>query len=405
MQMQLVVVAGPDQGRTLPISMEQSSVIGRGQDSFAQLKDPRVSRKHCTLDAFDGKVCLVDAGGAGGTYVNRQKISRMELHPGDVIQVGDTILRFDAGDAEATTLTTPAVSERSQPPAGSLSELIGQTLHHYQIVKELAKGASGTVFLAKHTETGRDTAVKVLWPELSKDEEQMQRFIRAIKTMLPVKHENIVEIYNAGRTSGWAWVAMEYVEGESLTAVIKRIGTAGMLDWQNAYRVAVHIGRALECAAEHHVIHRNITPANILLRKDKVAKLGDLMLAKALEGTAFEQITRAGQLVGELAYMSPERTRSAADVDGRSDIYGLGAAVYALLTGKPPFMDASLPGLIKKIRNDEPVKPKQVQLSISDMFQEVVLKMLAKLPADRYQTATELLRDLERVGKYQSVSA
>ena len=153
----------------------------------------------------------------------------------------------------------------------------------------------------------------------------MQRFIRAMKTMLPIKHENIVALYNAGKAGRYAWVAMEYVDGESLTQVIQRIGAAGMLDWQNAFRVAVHIGRALECADEHKIIHRNIMPANILLTHDKIAKLGDLMFAKALEGTAAEQITRPGQLVGELAYMSPERTRGTSDIDGRSDLYGLGA--------------------------------------------------------------------------------
>jgi serine/threonine protein kinase len=404
MQMQLVVVAGPDQGRSFPIAAEQAHDIGRGQDTLTKLQDPRVSRKHCVLETFDGKVSLKDGGSVGGTLVNHEKISQAELQPGDVIQIGDTTLRFDARASDATTMATAAAAGQSKPATADLSGLIGNTLHHYQIIRELARGASGAVFLAKHSDTGRETAVKVLWPELSKDEEQMHRFIRAMKTMLPIEHENIVRIFNAGKTGQFAWVAMEYVDGESLTQVIERIGAAGMLDWHNAYRVAVHIGRALECAAEHHIIHRNIMPANILLRRDKVAKLGDLMLAKALENSAAEQITRPGQLIGELAYMSPERTRGTAGIDCRSDIYGLGATVYALLTGHPPFVDSSLPGLISKIRNEEPVKPTKFQLSIPDMFQGAVLKMLAKEPGDRYQTPADLLKDLERVGKYQGVT-
>lgn len=402
MQMQLVVVSGPDQGRTFEVANEGALVIGRGQESATKLQDPRVSRKHCTLEHVDGRMCLSDAGGTSGTFVNREKITRTELRPGDLIQIGETTLRFDAVSGESTTMGPPIA--KSAPATGDLSGLLGKTLHHYQIVRELAKGASGAVFLARHTETGRDTAVKVLWPELSKDEEQMQRFIRAMKTMLPIEHENIVRIFNAGKAGPHAWVAMEFVDGESLTQVIQRIGAAGMLDWQHAFRVAVHIGRALECAAGQHIIHRNIMPANILLRKDKVVKLGDLMLAKALEGTGAEQITRPGQLVGDLAYMSPERTRGMGEVDSRSDIYGLGATAYALLTGHPPFEDASLPGLIKKIRNDEPVKPTKFQLSIPDLFQGAVLRMLAKRPEDRYQAPAELLKDLERVGKYQGVT-
>jgi eukaryotic-like serine/threonine-protein kinase len=146
-------------------------------------------------------------------------------------------------------------------------------------------------------------------------------------------------------------------------------------------------------------------PANILFTRQKVAKLGDLMFAKALEGTAAEQVTRRGQLVGELAYMSPERTRGTTDVDCRSDIYGLGATVYALLTGHPPFTDSSMPALINKIRNEEPAKPTKFQLSIPDMFQGVALKALAKRPEDRYQTATEMLKELDRIGKYNNVTA
>jgi serine/threonine protein kinase len=405
MQMQLTVVAGPDQGRTFPIDEGPSLSIGRGQDTFTKLQDPRVSRLHCKLEASGGTAILTDGGGGSGTLVNNAKISRVELHPGDMIQIGDTTLRFDVKSIDATTLAPTALAGKAIAPAGDLSDLIGKTLHHYQIVRELAKGASGVVFFAKHTESGRDLAVKVLWPALSTDEEQMQRFIRAMKTMLPIQHENIVRLYNAGKAGRHAWVAMEYVDGESLTQVIDRIGAAGMLDWQYAFRVAVHIARALECAAEHKIIHRNIMPTNILLRRDKVAKLGDLMLAKALEGTAAEQVTRPGQLVGELAYMSPERTRGTAAVDCRSDIYGLGATVYALLTGHPPFSDSSMPALINKIRNEEPVTPTKFQLSIPDMFQGMALKALAKRPEDRYQTAAEMLKDLERIGKYNNVTA
>src|SRR5262249_11433508 len=155
----------------------------------------------------------------------------------------------------------------------------------------------------------------------------------------------------AGRTGPYCWMAMEYVDGESLTQVIQRIGVAGMLDWQVAHRVGVHIARGLQYAHDQSVIHRNVMPANILLRhSDKVAKLGDLMLAQALEGTLAQQITKPGELIGDIAYMAPERTRGTADIDGRSDLYGLGATLYALLTGRPPFTADSAPELITKIR-------------------------------------------------------
>jgi serine/threonine-protein kinase len=188
--------------------------------------------------------------------------------------------------------------------------------------------------------------------------------------------------------------------------VIQRIGVAGMLDWRYGYRVAVHIARALEYAHGQSIVHRNVTPQNIMLRTaDKTVLLGDLMFAKALEGTLAQQITRPGQLLGDVGYMSPERTRGTGEIDGRSDLYGLGATVYALITGRPPFTGTSLPDLVAKIRSAEPDKPQKYQMSIPAMFQGSILKLLAKRPEERFQTAAELLADLDRVGKFSGVSA
>ena len=188
----------------------------------------------------------------------------------------------------------------------------------------------------------RTVAVKVLSEEYSGSEEQKERFVRGIKTMAPIRHENIVRLYAAGMQDKYCWVAMEHVDGESLTQVIERIGVSGMLDWKLAFHVGVQIARALDEAAQHEIIHRNVTPQNILLRSsDNVAKLCDLTLAKALQGTLARQVTQPGELVGEVAYMSPERTRGQENVDGRSDIYGLGATLYALLDRSP-----SVPGRV-----------------------------------------------------------
>jgi serine/threonine-protein kinase len=128
------------------------------------------------------------------------------------------------------------------------------------------------------------------------------------------------------------------------------------------------------------------------------------MLAKALEGMFAQQVTRPGHFVGPLAYMAPERTREDAAVDTRSDIYGLGATVYALLTGRPPFEVPSMVEMIQLIRSAEPIKPKKYQLSIPDLFEGTVLRMLAKRPEDRFQTPTELLKDLERVAKFNGIT-
>ncbi len=406
MNMQLVVIRGPDQGRTFPLADGQTLIIGRSPTSDTQLGDPHVSRVHCQVEVDGAAVVLSDRGGAGGTLVMGREIEKHELQPGDVVQLGQTELRFLLeGAGSDTTVVVPGRS-KPDPAGGPLRNLAGESIGVYQIEQVIAKGASGMVCRAHDTEHDRTVALKVLDPDFSGDEENMQRFVRAMKTMLPIRHENIVSIYAAGKNGPYCWVAMEYVEGENLAEVIDRIGAVGQLDWKDAFRVAVHIARALQEAYEHKIIHRNITPTNILQRtSDKVTKLCDLMLAKALEGTQAKQVTQPGELVGDIAYMSPERTRGQSKVDGRSDIYGLGATVYALLTARPPFEGHSLPELISKIRQTEAVKPKQYQLGIPDLFEDLVVRMLAKRPEDRYQTAEELLTDLLRIGRYQSVEA
>ncbi len=406
MPAQLVVVSGPDQGRTISLEEGQRLVIGRGEAAEARLADPFASRTHCCVEEDRGAFLLSDAGSRGGTFVNGRQITQHELKPGDVIRIGQTELRFRLeGAEEDTTMLAPGLSKpKPAPKVAPLQDLVGKTLAHYEIREKLSVGTSGMVFRARDAEHDRAVALKVLWPETSKNDEEVQRFVRAMKTMMPVRHPNIVELYAAGKTGPYCWLAMEHVEGENLTQVIQRIGTVGMLDWKYAFRVAVHVGRALEAAFAHEVIHRNITPTNILMRtKDQVVKLSDLMLAKALAGSLARQITQPGQLVGDVSYMSPERTRNEAEVDGRSDIYSLGATVYALLTGRPPFEGDSLPELIANIRQAEPEKPKKYQLSIPDMFEGLVLRMLAKRPGDRYQTPADLLKDLERVAKYQGI--
>jgi serine/threonine protein kinase len=405
MTRRLLVTAGPDKGRAFELKPGEALLVGRSQATQTRLTDPRVSRVHCEVQAEDEKVVVIDSNSAGGTLVNGERVAQRALRHGDSIQVGDTQLRFEDDAAAEHSTLAPAAAPARAAGGEPAAVLTGQTLAHFEIGPVLAKGNSATVYRARDTKDGKEVALKVLRPAFSNDEEEMQRFVRAMKTVLPLRHPNLVTLYGAGKAGPHCWIAMEYVDGESLTQVIQRIGVAGMLDWRHALRVAVHVGRALDYAHGQQIIHRNVAPPNILVRSaDKVAKLGDLMLAKALDGVLAQQVTQPGQLVGDVNYMSPERTKSSLEgVDGRSDIFSLGATVYALLTGRPPFADVSLVETITKIRKADPEKPKKFQMSIPDLFEGTVLKMLAKRPEDRHQTAAELVKDLERVAKYQGV--
>jgi len=411
---QLHVTSGPDKGRFFPLMVGETLQIGRSQATPTRLTDPTVSRVHCEIE-WDGKRALVINISSSGTFINGQTIAQQELKAGDVLRVGNTELGMRLPTDEASTMvggerTMPVPTAGQTPkPINSgpvAASLLGKTLSNYVLDQIIAKGATGVVFKGTDTDSGEPVALKVLEPAFACHEEEMQRFIRAMKTVLPLSHPNLIPLLKAGKTGTFCWVAMEYIEGESMTQVIRRVGVAGMLDWKYGYRVALHIARALEYAHSQSIIHRNVTPQNIMLRTvDKTALLGDLMLAKALEGTMCQQITKPGELVGDIGYMSPERTRGTGEVDVRSDLYGLGATVYALIAGRPPFGTGTMIEMVTRIRNNEPEKPKKYQMAIPDMFQGTVMRLLAKRPDERFQTAKELLSDLERVGKFAGVTA
>jgi serine/threonine protein kinase len=411
MSLQLKVIAGPDKARAFTLQSGPDLMLGRGQASLYRLSDPAASRAHCQVLLEGDQATIIDNDSSSGTFVNGTKVTRQVLRLGDVVQVGDTRLRLEMGDFPLDVVLA-AIEPTATGAPGSVSaatdqleaSLRGQVLWQYQVGPVLGRGSSGMVFQGRDTKDNKTVALKVLLPEFSKNEEEMQRFVRAMKTVLPLRHPNLVTLYGAGKTGPHYWLAMEYVDGETMTQVIDRIGVAGMLEWRYGFKVAVQVGRALAYAHAQHIVHRNVTPRNIMLRAaDKVVKLGDLMLAKALEGVLAKQITRPGELVGEVPYMSPERTRGLSDVDGRSDIYGLGATVYALLTGRPPFEGATLIEKITRIRQTEPVRPTKFQLSIPREFEGAVLKTLAKRPEDRYATADKLVAELEWIGKSHGI--
>lgn len=402
---QLVVKTGPDAGKTFEITPAKKLVIGRGSTSDTQINDPRMSRAHCEIELVGSQVILRDLGSACGTLVDGQTIQQAALAKGQLIQAGDTEFELRSVVSREDQATMVSGGRAASDPS-TLASLVGTKLNTIQLESVLNVAKSGVIFRAVDTEKDRQVACKVFLPGLTVDDQQRERFIRAMKTMLPIRHPNIVRLYSAGKSGTYCWAAMELIEGENLKSLIDKIGIAGMLDWKEVWRVAVHLGRALEHAHAQQIIHRNVTPTNILRRsKDKVCLLGDLVLAKALEGTLAQQVTQAGQLLGELPYQSPERTQVDVVVDERSDLYELGATLYALLTGRAPGEGKSLAEIIKNIRTAVPKRPTEFQLSINQNFSDAVMRLIEKQPEHRYESATALLNDLERIGRYHSLTA
>jgi serine/threonine protein kinase len=407
MTKQLTVIKGVDKDKHFVLSENFNLLFGRSKHAESRLNDLSVSRVHCEVELLrSGRVLLMDLE-SSGTYVNGQRVTEQFLKVGDVVRIGTTEMRLEDDNAAILQPTAaPPPGRAAILPPDRLAELTGAKLSHYEVGPVLAKAQSGLVFKSTDFKHDRPVALKVLWPEFSRDEEDVRRFIRAMKTMMPLRHPNVVTLFGAGKTGPYCFIAMELVEGESLTSVIGRLGTAGMLDWKKALRVTVYLARALEYLHSQNVIHRNILPTNVLVGKEpKDTKLGDLVLAKATEGALAQQITKPGEILGDVRYMAPERTKGgAAAADGRSDLYSLGGLAYVLLTGRPPLEGKSLIETLTKIKDEVPVRPKKYQMSIPDTVEGVVMRLLSKRPEDRYRSATELLKELDKVAKLQGVA-
>lgn len=402
MDLQLTIFAGPDAGRVCDIGDGQTVIVGRGDKSDFRLADPSVSRIHFELGNRDEEYVISDRGSSSGTFVDGKQITTGTINLDSVIQIGDTRIRLikkNKGD-----YTNSPVNQADVEGVKPLKKLIGTQLGPYELLEIIGKGNNGLVFKARDAEKNRIAAVKVLTPQFTANDEQRQRFVRAMRTMLPIKDPRIVDLYNAGKNGPYCWAAMEYIDGENLSELIERTGIEGMLDWKKVWQIAVDVARALNKGYENKIIHRNVTPANILRRhSDKACLLGDFMLAKALEGTLAQQVTQPGQLLGDIPYMAPERTRANMEVDTRSDLYGLGATCYALLTGRPPVGGDSLVEMLSNVRDETPRAPKSYQLAINDLFEGIVMQLLEKNPDNRLQTPSDLIKELVRIGRYQSL--
>jgi serine/threonine protein kinase len=418
MPKRLLVLAGPDEGRAFTIPGSDTLLVGRSRAADACLIDPHVSRVHCQVQVEGDAVVLSDFDSPGGTWVNGQRIAKQPLKAGDLLRIGNTRLQFLDDEAEAPWLSEATAASRQTStarPAAKATKiaktlpwphgLIGEKLGNYKIGAVLAKSHTGFVFHARDVRKDLPVALKVLHPSYSQDEKAVQRFVRAMKTVMPLRHPNLVTVYAAGKSGLYCWIAMEYVPGESLAAVIGRIDRPGRLDWRQVLPFAIYVLRGLAYAHDKGVVHRNITPANILLgSKMEHTKLGDLMLTKALEGDLAQQLTLRGELLGDVPYLAPECTVGGADIDGRADLFSLGANLYALLTGKPPFSGDTATEIVQRIRREDPTRLRTLYADLPEELEDIIHRMLAKRPPERPASAAVLLVEVEKYAQRYEVT-
>jgi hypothetical protein len=422
MPWRFVVIDGADHGQSFLLPEAGTARVGNSRKHCeVHLHDLYVTRAHCDLEVEGPSIEAVALDSTRDTLVNGVKIKRQKLNPGDILRVGNSFLRLEAVDpsavaAPAPAPARPAAAPKAEAPAKApekpvelprlppdrLAELTGHTLSHFRVGTVLGLGHFGVSFRAYDLLKGQDVALKVLSPVFPAGDQEMQHFARSLKLVLPLHHPSLVALRGAGRTGPYVWIAEELVEGESVAAVLRRLAGGKKPKWRPALRVAVHVGRALEAAHRQHLVHGNVTPANILLPAGGgPAKLNDLALLRALQGSKLLQQTLPQKRLAELPYLSPEHLAPGVAVDHLSDQYSLGAVLYALLTGQPPCEGASPEETIESIQRSMPPRPKEQLPTMPDALEAVVLRMLAKHPEERCPTTAAVVADAEQIAAEQ----
>jgi serine/threonine protein kinase/Leucine-rich repeat (LRR) protein len=268
------------------------------------------------------------------------------------------------------------------------------TIAGYEIVEKVGQGGVGTVYRARQPMLDRTVAVKVLAPHLAGDAEYVARFKREATAAAQLSHEGIVTIYSAGEHGGTHYIAMEFVEGETLE---RRLGRHGRLEPTEAVAICVYLAEALKYAWDKaRLVHRDIKPDNIFLSSKGEVKLGDLGLARCVGGDS-THVTQHGTAWGTPHYMSPEQARGERDLDLRSDIYSLGCTLYCMLTGQTPYDGADVFSVMNKQVNDPPPDILKVLPTCPKPLVDLLARMLAKRRGERYQDYDELLANLRDV--------
>jgi tRNA A-37 threonylcarbamoyl transferase component Bud32 len=275
----------------------------------------------------------------------------------------------------------------------------------YTLVRELGKGGVGVVYEAVERSLGRTLALKILRAGLSEDPEVQERFRREARTCAALRHDNIVAIHASGEIDGQAFYAMDRVEGESLDALIKR----GAVPEQHVLArelakvaEALHALHVLPVKDGKGVIHRDVKPSNLMVRPDGRIVLTDFGLARA-DGSL--KLTRSGQIVATPLFASAEQLLSKHDkVDARTDVYGLGASLYAALTGRPPFQTGDWQELYRMVLKERPPAPRSLAPAVDPDLERIVLKAIEKEPDDRYASAAEMAAQLRNFAEGRAVA-
>jgi serine/threonine protein kinase/dipeptidyl aminopeptidase/acylaminoacyl peptidase len=281
--------------------------------------------------------------------------------------------------------------------------MIGTTILHYKIIEKLGEGGMGEVYKAQDTKLDRFVALKFLPSQLTASESDKARFIQEAKAASSMNHPNVCTIYSieeynnpssvpqSGTSEGrQLFISMEYIEGKTLRDKKNHLSEKQVLE------IGIQVAEGLAAAHEKGIVHRDIKPENIMIRKDGIAQIMDFGLAKLYKESNVSRLTKAGSTVGTMGYMSPEQIQGL-DVDHRTDIFSLGVVLYELLAGESPFKGMHETAIMYEIVNVNPESVSSLKPEVNSEIDAIIFECLEKDPAERYQSAAEIARNLRRV--------
>lgn len=269
----------------------------------------------------------------------------------------------------------------------------------YEVISEIGRGSMGVVYKAHDPNLDLTIALKVLRQDRMSSDSFMKRFLSEAKALGRLDHPNIIRVYNVDEDQGNVYIAMEFIEGESLNDVIQR----KRFTPEEIIEIGSTVAGTLDYAHKQGIVHRDIKPSNILVRSDGRLKITDFGIAH-IEDTAAPKQTQAGEILGTPAYMSPEQVLSQ-PVDGRSDIFSLGVILYELSAGRMPFAGQNLAAIFNSITQIEPAPVKDGNSDIPDDLSALISKCLRKNPADRFISGHELVSALKSCNKKEEAAA
>jgi len=321
-------------------------------------------------------------------FITRQELElavehqREQAAKGAVSRIGETLMElgFITRSQAQRLLVTQEAAAAKVTRVGS-----------YELLAKLGQGGMGAVYKATDTRSGASVAIKILPRSKAQDREFLRRFEDEFRSTFELDHPNIVKALDIGEADGYHYFAMEYIDGADVYELLE---TRGRLEEADALSITIQVVQAMDYAQGERLLHRDIKPDNILVDADGFAKLADFGLAKDYVFKDFRRITVDGSAIGTPMYISPEQARGGQEIDIRSDIYSLGATLYEMVTGKPPFEGETPAEVLMKHMNEEIISPRDIDRTLSDGLCQIIEKMMAKVRDDRYQTPKELLRDL-----------